>query len=84
MLLITYKKSGNLPMAKRYLELNSISFLSVFKYDFALDRKKPWRIWESTDKDYGFPCGEFATKREAVALAKELAEWAGIPYRKDA
>lgn len=69
-------------MARRYLEMNGIKSLSVSRYDFAENPRKPWRIWESKNAvecDGGWPQGEFRTKREAVAIARELAEWIGLP-----
>lgn len=82
MILQTYKRSNSLEMARVYLRINGIVCLSVSRYDFADDSRKPWRIWESKDADgsSGFPCGEFRTKRDAVAMAKELAQWVEIPF----
>lgn len=69
-------------MARVYIAGNGIKTLSTMRNDFANDRRKPWSIWEATNSEgnEGFRCGEFRTKREAVAMAKDLAQWAGIPF----
>ena len=79
-----YRKTNSFSLAKIYLEANGIKSFHVSRADFPADKNKPWRIWESKyqNKDSGFPVGEFSTKKEAETLAKELAQWAGIPYLK--
>lgn len=69
-------------MARVYLATNGIKTLSAMRNDFANDRRKPWTIWESTNEEgnEGFRAGEFRTKREAVAMAKDLAQWVRIPF----
>jgi hypothetical protein len=82
MILKFYKQTDSLPLACRYLTLNGIKSLSVARYSFAENSRKPWRIWENTNPilgDSGWPQGEFRTKREAMAIARELAEWVGLP-----
>lgn len=81
-ILNTYKQCNALPMARVYLSINGIKSLSAMRNDFASDRRKPWCIWESTNDEgnEGFRAGEFRTKRDAVAMAKDLAQWVGIPF----
>lgn len=80
LILKTYHDCNGLDMAKRYLEINGISRLFVTRYDFAENPRKPWRIWEcGQNENHGFPCGEFRTKRDALALASKLAAWLSLP-----
>lgn len=81
-LLNTYKKCNALELARVYLAGNGIKTLSATRNDFANDRRKPWTIWEATNDEgnEGFRAGEFRTKREAVAMAKDLAQWVRIPF----
>lgn len=83
MILQTYKACNSLEMAKVYLQANGIKSLHVAQHDFCQHRRKPWAVWESHSadtKDGGWPSAEWRTKREAVKVAQELAEWVGIPY----
>jgi hypothetical protein len=78
-----YMASKNLPMAKRYLELNRIKSFSVERATCPDNNRKPWRVWENTGEEInaGFPVGEFRLKRDAVKEGKALAAFVSLPFR---
>ena len=75
MILDTYLVTGNVPLAKRYIELNGIVRLEVCRHHLG---DKGFQLWEMTGETTGLPT-EFRLKREAIAAGKRIAEFTGLP-----